>query len=284
MPRGGPDFQLCVAASPYLQQHVVAAVVKLDAPHGLLVAAVEAFGEPEHRSQRPDGAAAAPAEFPEQLVPFLGHGPPVVARDQRNRVDFVGVEPAQIAVPDEIARVPMVALVADMHADVVQQRGVFEPFALAVRQAVNGAGLIEQRQRETGDLVRVFGPVIAPFGEFDHAAAAHVGIASRVRDFPAMPRDVIEHEPFAERQVRERHRRCAEATDDRIEQDGAGDREVGAPGLEAGYPQPLFEIQIEQVLSQAVDLLRGDTPVPQRRVGRAAFGRGDRGADAQDRT
>ena len=38
----------------------------------------------------------------------------------------------------------VMAFVADVHADVVQNRGVFEPFPLAIGQPVNRARLVEQ--------------------------------------------------------------------------------------------------------------------------------------------
>ena len=66
----------------------------------------------------------------------------------------------------------MMPLVADVHADVVQQRAVLQPVAFPVRQAVYAAGLIENGERELGDLLGVVGPIAAPFGQFDGAAAA----------------------------------------------------------------------------------------------------------------
>ena len=54
-----------------------------------------------------------------------------------------GIEAAQIAVLDQVIRVPVMTLVADVHADVVQQRAVLEPVALAIAEAVHAARLIE---------------------------------------------------------------------------------------------------------------------------------------------
>ena len=51
------------------------------------------------------------------------------------------LEAAQIAVLDQVVRVLVVTLVADVHADVVEQRRVFEPLALAIGQAVDAARL-----------------------------------------------------------------------------------------------------------------------------------------------
>jgi hypothetical protein len=197
--------------------------VELDAGDCLRVAAVEAFGQPENRRKRADGAAPAPADLAERPVALLRRALAMVARDERDGFDLVGLESAQIAVRDQIVRVLVVPLVADVDADVVQERGVLEPLAFPIGQAMNAASLIEQRQREPGDLIRVFRPVIAPFGELDDTAPPDVGIAIGLRDLLAVPRDVIEHEPLAQRQVAQRDLAGAKPLDDRVEQDRAGD-------------------------------------------------------------
>src|SRR3954471_21978273 len=56
VPRGGPELQLRVAGRAQLQQIVVAAVVELEPVDRLRVAAVEAFGQPQNRGQRPHRA------------------------------------------------------------------------------------------------------------------------------------------------------------------------------------------------------------------------------------
>ena len=75
---------------------------------------------------------SAPFEIAVALVRFLRRRLAVVARDERDDFDLLRVEAAQIAVLDQIVRMAVVALVADVHADVVQQRAVLEPLALAV--------------------------------------------------------------------------------------------------------------------------------------------------------
>ena len=90
------------------------------------------------------------------------------------------------------------ALVADVDADVVKDPRVFEPLALVIGHAVDASRLIEQHRREPRDLLRVFGPVVASFGELEDAAPADVGIAIGLRDLFAMPRDVVEDEPFTQ--------------------------------------------------------------------------------------
>jgi hypothetical protein len=143
MARGGPQFQLRIAGGAQLQQVVVAAVVELEPGDGLGVAAVEAFGQPQDRRQRAHGPAGPSPERDEAVVLSLRRGLPVIPGDQRDRFDFVGLEAAKIAVLDEIVRVFVVAFVADVHADVVQDRRVLEPLALPIGEAVDRARLIE---------------------------------------------------------------------------------------------------------------------------------------------
>ena len=147
MPCGRPEFQLRVARRPQLQQIVVAAVVQFEAGNRLRMAAIEAFGEPQNGGQGADAAAHRTPQVGEAVVFALRRGLPVIAGDQRDGFDLVRLESAQGAVRDQVVRVLVVSFVADMDADVVQNRRVFEPVALAIGEAVDGARLIEQRRR-----------------------------------------------------------------------------------------------------------------------------------------
>ena len=144
--RRRPELQLRVARRAQLQQVVVAAIVELEAGDGLRVAAIEALREAQNRRQRADRAPRAAPQVAEAVVPPLRRRLTMVARDEGDRLDFVRLEAAQVAVLDQVIRVFVVALVADVDADVVENRGVLEPVALAIGQAVNGARLIEQRR------------------------------------------------------------------------------------------------------------------------------------------
>src|SRR5688572_16329125 len=99
---------------------------------------------------------------------------------------------------------PMVALVADMNADVMQQRAVFQPLAFAVGEAVGAARLVEDAECEPRDLLRVLGPVAAALAEFDDAAPADVGVAFDLADARAVAVDVVEDESFAKGEVAQR--------------------------------------------------------------------------------
>jgi hypothetical protein len=142
--RGGPQLQLRIAGRAQLQQVVVAAVVQLKAADRLRVAAIEALGEAQDGRQRPHRAARTPPQIGEAVVFPFRRALPVIAGDQRDGLDFIRLEAAQIAVLDEIVRVLVMPLVADVHADVVKDGGVLQPLALTIGQAVDGARLIEE--------------------------------------------------------------------------------------------------------------------------------------------
>jgi hypothetical protein len=65
---GGPELELGVARCEQLDEVFVAAIVYLDAGHGLRVAAIERFGEPQHRGERAHGLALLRSERAEVRV------------------------------------------------------------------------------------------------------------------------------------------------------------------------------------------------------------------------
>ena len=92
-------------------------------------------------------AAQVLAEIVEADVAALRRRAAVIAGDQRDDLDLVGLEAAQVAVLDQVVRMAMMPLVADVVADVVQEARVLEPLALAIAEAVHALGVVEQRQR-----------------------------------------------------------------------------------------------------------------------------------------
>ena len=94
MTRGGPEFQFSVAGRAKLQKPVITPIVNFQARHGLGVAAVEAFRQPEHRRQDPDRPAALAFEVPELLVALLGGRLSMISRDEADDFDFLGLESA----------------------------------------------------------------------------------------------------------------------------------------------------------------------------------------------
>src|SRR5206468_10573477 len=75
----------------------------------------------------------------------------------------------------------------------------------------------------------------------------------------------------------------AETPENLVEQNGAGDREVGAAWLETLHAQTLFEIQRDQLFADASERLCTDTAAAERRAfGKTLGGRRD-GAETENR-
>ena len=245
--------------------------------------AVEAFRKPQNRRERADDVPLLTRQLLVARVTPFGRLAAVVAGEKRDRLDLVGLEPAQIAVPDQVIRMLMVSFVADVDADVVQERRIFEPFPLAVRQPVYGAGLVEQGGRQARDMMCMVGPVVASFGQFDHAASTNIRIAVGLGNLLAVSGDVIEHQAFPQRQIAERELGGAEPPEDLVEKDRAGHREICASGFEARDAKTFFEIERGERLAHAVQLLGRHAEVPQRRVDRPPALRCHDRSQAQDR-
>jgi hypothetical protein len=208
--RGRPELELRIACSPYLQQVVVAAIVQFQAGDRLAVTAIEALREPQNRRQRPHHTAGPPTQFPESVVFPLGGCLTMIPCHERDNIDFLRFEAAQIAVLDQIVRVFVVPFVTDVNADIVQDGRVLEPLALVIGETVNRARLIEQPHGQPGHLLRVLRPVVAALGQFDDAALADVRIPIGLSDLFAVPGDVIENEPFSERKIAQGDLGCVE--------------------------------------------------------------------------
>ena len=175
--------------------------MELEAADRLRVTAVEAFRQPQNCGKRAHGPPRATAEISEAVVLPFGRRLPVIAGDEGDRFNLVRLEAAEIAVGDEIVRVLVVPFVADVDADVVENRGVLEPLALVISESMNRARLIEQADRQPRDMLRMLRPVVAAFRQLEDTAAADVGIPVGLRDFLAVPRDVVEDQTLAQRQI-----------------------------------------------------------------------------------
>ena len=283
VPCRSPELQLRIAGRAHLQERIVAAIVQGEPRNRLGVAAVEALREPENRGQRADRAPPLAPHVGVFLVLLGRRCAAMIARDERDRLDFAGIESAQVAVLDQVVRMLVVTLVGNVDADVVQQCRVVEPLALAIGEAVDGPRLIEEMKREPRDLTGMFRPVVAPLRELDHAPATDVRIAVRLRDLLPMLGDVFEDQSFTKREIAQRDLVRAEPFDDGFEQQRTGRGQVGAARIEAGDPQPLFERQRAEPFAQAAKLFGRDPPVAQRLVRRAPVLGRDHGAEAEDR-
>jgi hypothetical protein len=247
------------------------------------VAAVEALSQSEDGGKGAHRSPATAAENGVLVVTTVRRRPPVIPRQKGDGINLVGLEATQVAVLDQVIRVFVVTLVRDVDADVMEKGGVFQPLALAIGERVNAARLFEQRHRDLRHMIGMFRPVVAALRQLDHASPPDVGIAIRLRDLLAMAGDVIEDQPLAQREIAQRQLGSPEPMHDGVEQEGSGDREIGAPRIEPRYTEPLFERQGDNLFSQATQLFCGDAAIAQRDVrGVSLFGRRDR-AQTEDR-
>jgi CHAD domain-containing protein len=247
----------------------------------LRVAAVEPLGETQQRGQHAHDTPASPVECGVPRVALSRRGLPMIPSDERDDDDLLGIESAQTAVGDEVVRVLVMPFVADVRADVVQEGGVLEPLALAVAEPVISLRGVEERQGQTRHLLRVCRIVAAPLAQLDDAPAAHVGIPLYGVDVGAIPLDVVEHQPFAQREVAQGQILCAQLTEERVDEHRAGDGNVRAARVESRKLQPFVERQPRQPLPEPPKLacLHAHVPHLVWRVPRA-----DReGPEGQDR-
>ena len=92
--RRGPELQLGVARRPGLQQRIVAAIAELHGGDRLRVAAIEAFSQPQDRRERANRPAPLAAQVGIAVVPPAGGRLAMISRNERHRLDFVGLEAA----------------------------------------------------------------------------------------------------------------------------------------------------------------------------------------------
>jgi len=275
-----PQLELGVARRANLQQRILAPIVEFDAGDRLGVAAIEILRHAQDRRETPNHFAALSAECPEIRVPARGRCAPVIASHQRNGFDLVRFETAEIAVFDQVIGVTMVTFVTDVDAGIVQNGRVLEPFALLVGHPVNGARPVEERQRQPRDLVRVIRPIAAALSEFDHTAPAHVRIPIGLRDLLPVFGDVVEDQTLAKRQIAQTDLVGVEPFQNGVEQDRAGNREVGTSRIEPRHLETFFEIQRREQFPHAVNLLGRHASIPDR-CGPFALACGN-GAEAED--
>jgi hypothetical protein len=144
VPIGRPQLELGVGRRTKANQIRVSTGHDIERGDDLGVAPVESFRQPEHRGQRPHGAAETAFERAVTGMALLRRRLAMVAREQRDDLDFRRIEAAQFPIRDQVVRMAMVTLVADVDADVVQERGIFEPLAFPIAEPVHRARLIEE--------------------------------------------------------------------------------------------------------------------------------------------
>jgi hypothetical protein len=258
---GGPQLELGVAVRADLEKIVLPAIMKLELGHELRVAAFQTFRETQQGGQHANHSPIVALQIANPFVGFFGRVAAMVACDERHELDFRRLESAEIAVLDQIVRVLVVSRVADVDANVVHQRGVLQPFPFAVRQAMNGSCLIEQRRSQPGHLLRVLWPVAASLAQLDDTSPADVGILVDLGNVLPVARDVVEDKPFSQRVVTERELLCAKLAQDRIEQHRPRNKEIDAPRIDGRQLEALVDVLLEHGLSEPVHRLARDAKI-----------------------
>ena len=153
VPGGGPLFQLGVARRPQPDGQAIVATGNLHLADDLSVAAIKPLGQPDKRAEELHGSPERSTQRAVTLVSALRRGQSMIARHQADDRDLVGVESAQFPVANQVIGMFVVRVVADVRADVVQQRAVFEPLALLGAEAVLLPRRVEERQSQLGHLL-----------------------------------------------------------------------------------------------------------------------------------
>ncbi len=94
--------------------------------------------------------------------------------------------------------------------------------------------------------------------------------------------NVVEQHAFTQRQIAERNLLGAELLQQRVEQDRAGDHQVGAPRIETGQVHALLEVHFHGGLTQPADGFRADAKIAHALRDAVALHRRRHGAERQD--
>ena len=280
----GPQLELRIAVGSQPREIVVTARKQVNPGKRLRVTPVEAFGQPDDRRQHPHRRAETAVQIAVSLVGLLRSRLAMVAGDERNDLDFLWVEAAQISILDQVIRMPVVPIVADVYANVVQQRRVFEPLSLTIRETVHAAGLIEDAERQAGHLLSMLGPIAATFAQLDDTPAPDVRIAFDFPDARAVSVNVVEHQAFAQCQIAQDQVFGPKPPQNRVEKHRAGNTEIGAARIQAGDVEPFFDVCLNEPFSQPMDGFRADTLVSDVLWRRSLFFRNRKRPETEDRS
>src|SRR5260221_10664098 len=105
-----PELKLRVPGRA--QTHEVALALRDDVERrdDLRVTAIEPFGQPQHGGERPDRPPQTAFERPVPVMALLRRRLAMIARQEGNNLDLLRIEPAQLAVLDQIVRMPVMPL------------------------------------------------------------------------------------------------------------------------------------------------------------------------------
>ena len=156
----------------------------------------------------------------------------VVPGDQCDQLDLTVREAAeQVAVADDVVAVPVVPGVGQEEADVAQQGRRFEVLPGIVAEPVQLRGPVEEVEGKGGDVLGMLAVLVHELGELHDAAAPDVGEVVQGSAVAALPG--VEQHALAQGVVGERHRFETELLEDLLENQGAGEDDVGTPGIQS---------------------------------------------------
>lgn len=261
MPVRRPEFELDIGGRVQPERQSTRFEARLELRDRLGVAPVEAFGKAKNASQHADGVATVlrqPAEFGVRL---LGHGLSMVAGDKRDDRDLFRIEAPQASVRDQVVRMAVVPLVADVMTNVMQDGGILEPLAFGRPELMPGGRRIENHESQPPNLIDMRGVVAAALSQLDHTATPDVRVPLGGPDVGGIPPDVVQDQPLAQREVRQRNFGRAEMVDQRVQEDGADSGQVGTPRIQTGNRHTLGDRQRGQPLAQSMEVSRRHTQV-----------------------
>ncbi len=249
------------AASRHGQLDAARPEAAFDSRDELPVAAVEPVGDPHDGRELLDDGTQVRVEPLPVLVPRLRPPALVIPGDRGEDLDLVRGEAGQVAVRDQVVRVALVLRVADVAADVVEQRAVLEPLPLGRGELVEGMRLVEDLESQPRHVGGVEDLGVPAAQEPVDRAGAHVPIEHPLLPVPG---HVVEEDPLSQPPLPHDDRLRAGALQDPGEEHAAGDRDVAAAGVEPRDPELLAGGRPPE---QAVDLLQslaGQGPVARR--------------------
>jgi len=254
---GGPEFELGVGGCREKDGDGAFAGDGAEGGDVAVVAAVEGVGDAKEAGEFPHEVARGGVEGDVIGVGFFRQGFAVIAGDVGEDVELVQGEAVEIAVLDEIERMLVVAGVADVPADVVEDGGVFEELAFLGAELVERLELVEEREGELGDLQGMLFVEIAAAAELEDRAAA--GVADLHGEFHLGPvgLHVVDDHAFAEGAVADVDFADVEFVKEVGDEHGAGDDLIGAAGVEPGEMPAFGEGRAEQAFADGLEIIAG---------------------------
>ncbi len=150
----------------------------------------------------------------------------------------------------------MVLALVDEIADVVKDRGIFQPVAFGRAEAVEPPGLVEQSQGEAGHMQAVDFGSLAAAGQCQHVAAPQVGNLGFGLDPLAVAHDEIVDHTFANRLVAEDEFVPAGQLHQAAKDDGRREQRIDALGVQSGNGEAFFDRRMPEILLDFFDVFQ----------------------------